>query len=150
MLFDIVNKHQAQRCERHVPHIFLFLKGKTQMFEFNYRNIIITSKDFIPFDERIDKENYVASSREAMVHFCQISVSEQVVVSWCKNPEKGRSDFDTQISVKGILEYDEDRDLYRVLLNHQIYTYFSSWDVLLATYDGRIKTRNEYPTLLIN
>lgn len=54
---------------------------------------------------------------------------EQVCVAWVKDPEKGRSNFDTQVSVEGKLEGHPLNQHYRVLLNDSSYTYFFAEDV---------------------
>jgi len=110
------------------------------MFDFDFRSMIIMSKDFesVFGDKYEDKDGekiYISSRREDMVHFCQCLLGEEVIVTWKKRPKEGRNNFDTGISICGTLDYNEDKDIYRVLINEQTYTYFSSWDIVSATLD---------------
>ena len=56
---------------------------------------------------------------------------KEVTVAWLADHSTGRNSFDTQISVKGILDFkdEEDTTVYQVLLDNQNYSYFSDSNV---------------------
>lgn len=69
-------------------------------------------------------------------------VGSFVRVSICKN-NFTRSSFDPQMSVSGTLEKHPDRDEYRVLVDDNNYTYFTSSDVVACSpraIDGKFPT----------
>ena len=56
---------------------------------------------------------------------------KEVTVAWLADHNSGRNSFDTQISVKGILDYKEENELtvYQVLLDNKNYSYFTDANV---------------------
>ena len=134
-------------------------------FKPDYQVIIYTDQISLAAVDTDYDDRWISKQREDMVHFLQIAVGMQVTVAYLRNPEDGRRDLNnTQISIRGYLEYSEERDQYRVLLNippkisnesvrqdwnQDCYAYFTSWDVISATFDGTDETTNNYPTLII-
>ena len=58
-------------------------------------------------------------------------IGKEIRVAWLADHSTGRNSFDTQISVKGILDFKDEGDttLYQVLLDNQNYSYFSDSNV---------------------
>jgi hypothetical protein len=119
-------------------------------FKPDYQVIIYTDQISLAAVDTDYDDRWISKQREDMVHFLQIAVGMEVIITYLQNPEDGRRDLsNTQISIKGELEYSEDRDAYRILINNQTYCYFASWDVVSATFDGTDETTNNYPTITI-
>jgi hypothetical protein len=119
-------------------------------FKPDYQIIIYTDQISLAAVDTDYDDRWISKQREDMVHFLQIAVGMEVIITYLKNPEDGRRDLsNTQISIKGELEYSEERDRYRILINNQTYCYFTSWDVISATFDGTDETTNNHPTLII-
>jgi len=124
----------------------------TEKFIFtpNYQVIIYTDQISLAAVDTDYDDRWISKQREDMVHFLQIAVGMEVIIGYLQNPENGRRDLtNTQMSIKGELEYSEDRDAYRILIDNQTYCYFTSWDVISATFDGSNETTNNYPTIMI-
>ena len=62
-------------------------------------------------------------------------MGSRVCVAWVRDPEQGRMNFDTQISVEAELEGNPDNEHYRVLINDQSYSYFFAKDILFMCQD---------------
>ena len=119
-------------------------------FKPDYQVIIYTDQISLAAVDTDYDDRWISKQREDMVHFLQIAVGMEVIITYLQNPEDGRWDLsNTQISIKGELEYSEERDRYRILINNQTYCYFGSWDVISATFDGTDETTNNYPTITI-
>jgi len=58
-----------------------------------------------------------------------------VCVAWVRDPEQGRKNYNTQISVEAELEGNTDTEHYRVLINDQSYSYFFAKDILYMCQD---------------
>jgi len=56
-------------------------------------------------------------------------IGQVLTIAWVKNPDIGRTNFETQISVETELEGYPDRGHYRVLLSDATYSYFYADDV---------------------
>jgi|TARA_E500000318_G_C3561956_1_gene213885 hypothetical protein len=123
----------------------------TEKFSFkpNYQVIVTTTRIGRSLEEVNDERQFVSKSQEAMVHFCQIAIGEEVIVTFLQDANAGRNNFQTQMSLRGKLEYEESRDQYRVLNGVADYCYFKSKDVISATFDGTEETSNDVPVLII-
>tara|TARA_B100001057_G_C22793086_1_gene928422 strand:+ start:104 stop:481 length:378 start_codon:yes stop_codon:yes gene_type:complete len=123
----------------------------TEKFSFkpDYQVIVTTNRIDRSFEEVNDDRLFVSKSREAMIHFCQIAIGEEVIVTFLQDVNAGRGNFQTQVSLKGKLEYAEQKDQYRVLNGPADYCYFKSGDVVSATFDGTEETSNDVPVLIL-
>ena len=118
-------------------------------FKPDYQVIVTTDRIDRSLREVNDERQFVSKSREAMVHFCQTAIGEEVIVTFLQDVNAGRNNFQTQMSIRGKLEYQENKDQYRVLNGDADYCYFKSWDVVSATFDGTEETSNDVPVLII-
>ena len=65
-------------------------------------------------------------------YYLQDFVDDYVTVCVTSNPEiyAVRNNFEAQISVSGKLEFNQETESYRVLINNSTYTYFEPGDVI--------------------
>ena len=78
-------------------------------------------------------------------------IGRAVCVSWVKDQDQLRNNFEPQISVQGKLEGSADTGKFRVLLNDDTYSYFYDDSVWMIVYDGAKKvTDKQRPVIFIN
>lgn len=88
-------------------------------------------KSFICQADRTKQED-----REDRLKHLSNFIGKTVCVSWVKNQEDLRHNFEPQISVQGKLEGSAKTGRFRVLLNDDTYSYFYDDNVWLIGYDG--------------
>jgi hypothetical protein len=78
-------------------------------------------------------------------------IGRAVCVSWVKDQDQLRNNFEPQISVQGKLEGSADTGKFRVLLNDDTYSYFYDDSVWMIGYDGDKKvTDKQRPVIFIS
>ena len=99
---------------------------------------MVIDKSFVAFGK--DTEEVIADF-----------IGKTVCVSWVKDQDKLRENFEPQISVQGTLEGNTDTGKFRVLLNDDTYSYFYNDSVWMIGYDGAKKvTDKQRPIIFIN
>jgi len=78
-------------------------------------------------------------------------VGREVCVSWVKDQDQLRNNFEPQISVQAKLEGSADTGKFRVLLNDDTYSYFYDDSVWMIGYDGEKEvTDKQRPVIFIS
>ena len=99
------------------------------------------------------EKTYVAFSSKGEVTTDMIAefIGRDVCVSWVKDKDQLRKNFEPQISVQGKLEGSGETGRFRVLLNDATYSYFYDDCVWMLGYDGEKQvTDKQRPVIFIN
>lgn len=96
------------------------------------------------------EQSYVAGGENAAGMLSDF-IGKIVCVSWVKDQDAMRNNFEPQISVQGKLEGNAETGKFRVLLNDDTYSYFYDDSVWMIGYDGqKLVTDKQRPVIFIN